>query len=68
MASRGRRCQSAPEPFQISRMNVFSRRYDAIANLPEREKLVLSLYYDEELNLKKSVRCWGQRVACEPVA
>lgn len=26
---------------------------DAIANLPEREKLVLSLYYDEELNLKE---------------
>ncbi|UVE16357.1 RNA polymerase sigma factor FliA [Pseudomonas sp. LS44] len=26
---------------------------DAIAKLPEREKLVLSLYYDEELNLKE---------------
>ena len=26
---------------------------DAIGNLPEREKLVLSLYYDEELNLKE---------------
>ena len=26
---------------------------DAIAHLPEREKLVLSLYYDEELNLKE---------------
>ena len=26
---------------------------DAIANLPERERLVLSLYYDEELNLKE---------------
>jgi len=26
---------------------------DAIASLPEREKLVLSLYYDEELNLRE---------------
>ncbi|MES2819725.1 MAG: RNA polymerase sigma factor FliA [Pseudomonadota bacterium] len=26
---------------------------DAIANLPERERLVLALYYDEELNLKE---------------
>ena len=26
---------------------------EAIGNLPEREKLVLSLYYDEELNLKE---------------
>jgi RNA polymerase sigma factor for flagellar operon FliA len=26
---------------------------DAINNLPEREKLVLALYYDEELNLKE---------------
>ncbi|MFF7708282.1 RNA polymerase sigma factor FliA [Pseudomonas sp. NPDC007930] len=26
---------------------------EAIANLPERERLVLSLYYDEELNLKE---------------
>ncbi|MCH2924960.1 RNA polymerase sigma factor FliA, partial [Listeria monocytogenes] len=25
---------------------------DAIAKLPERERLVLALYYDEELNLK----------------
>jgi RNA polymerase sigma factor for flagellar operon FliA len=25
----------------------------AIDNLPDREKLVLSLYYDEELNLKE---------------
>jgi RNA polymerase sigma factor for flagellar operon FliA len=26
---------------------------DAIANLPERERLVMSLYYDDELNLKE---------------
>ena len=26
---------------------------EAIANLPERERLVLALYYDEELNLKE---------------
>lgn len=26
---------------------------DAIANLPERERLVIALYYDEELNLKE---------------
>ncbi|MCZ6852753.1 MAG: RNA polymerase sigma factor FliA, partial [Gammaproteobacteria bacterium] len=29
------------------------RLVQAIENLPEREKLVLSLYYDEELNLKE---------------
>lgn len=29
------------------------RLVEAIENLPEREKLVLSLYYDEELNLKE---------------
>jgi len=33
---------------------VFKRRLvEAIESLPEREKLVLSLYYDEELNLKE---------------
>ena len=26
---------------------------DAIGNLPERERLVMSMYYDDELNLKE---------------
>jgi RNA polymerase sigma factor FliA len=34
--------------------NIFrSQLAEAIDTLPEREKLVLALYYDEELNLKE---------------
>jgi RNA polymerase sigma factor for flagellar operon FliA len=43
-----------PEPFRDLEDERFQQALaDAIANLPEREKLVLSLYYDEELNLKE---------------
>ncbi|WP_256930687.1 RNA polymerase sigma factor FliA [Pseudomonas sp. ABC1] len=43
-----------PEPFRDLEDERFQRSLaEAIANLPEREKLVLSLYYDEELNLKE---------------
>lgn len=41
---------------------------EAIANLPERERLVLALYYDEELNLKEIGEVLRQRVAGQPVA
>ena len=38
-----------------------------IARLPERERLVLSMYYDDELNLKEiGARARGQRIAREP--
>lgn len=41
-------------PFQELANERFQQALaDAITNLPEREKLVLSLYYDEELNLKE---------------
>lgn len=43
-----------PEPFRDLEDERFQKALaDAIAHLPEREKLVLSLYYDEELNLKE---------------
>jgi len=42
------------EPFRDLEDERFQQALaDAITNLPEREKLVLSLYYDEELNLKE---------------
>jgi len=34
-------------------VSLFLYDGEAIANLPERERLVLALYYDEELNLKE---------------
>lgn len=37
----------------IERQRFQSQLADAIRGLPEREQLVLSLYYDEELNLKE---------------
>ncbi len=43
-----------PEPFRDLEDERFQQALaEAISNLPEREKLVLSLYYDEELNLKE---------------
>ncbi|MBW6815218.1 sigma-70 family RNA polymerase sigma factor, partial [Salmonella enterica subsp. enterica serovar Weltevreden] len=43
-----------PEPFRDLEDERFQQALaEAIGNLPEREKLVLSLYYDEELNLKE---------------
>jgi RNA polymerase sigma factor FliA len=42
------------EPVQrIENYDFRDKLADAIANLPEREKLILALYYDEELNLKE---------------
>lgn len=45
---------AAPSPLQDTEKQAFaSALAQAIDNLPEREKLVLALYYDEELNLKE---------------
>ncbi|NOT83877.1 MAG: RNA polymerase sigma factor FliA [Methylococcaceae bacterium] len=41
-------------PFdKLSKAGFQQALADAIANLPERERLVVSLYYDEELNLRE---------------
>ncbi len=41
-------------PFEeVAEGNFQDHLADAIRNLPERERLVLALYYDEELNLKE---------------
>jgi len=43
-----------PTPQQVVARNEFARELTrAIAHLPEREQLVLSLYYEQELNLKE---------------
>lgn len=43
-----------PEPSQgLQREALMKALTNAIANLPERERLVLALYYDEELNLRE---------------
>lgn len=45
---------NSDNPLQGFTSNVFRRSLaEAIEDLPEREKLVLSLYYQEELNLKE---------------
>jgi RNA polymerase sigma factor for flagellar operon FliA len=45
---------TAGEPLSAIEQDEFHRAVaDAISELPEREKLVLSLYYDEELNLRE---------------
>ena len=45
-------------PRAASKRAISARPGDAIASLPERERLVIALYYDEELNLReKSARC-----------
>ena len=53
----GRRCcprRRRTVPRRCSRKISSARRWrQAIAALPERERLVLSLYYDEELNLRE---------------
>jgi RNA polymerase sigma factor for flagellar operon FliA len=41
------------EPRVAWKTSASRRPGEAIANLPERERLVLALYYDEELNLKE---------------
>lgn len=38
---------------QLLDVNLRQRVMDAIESLPEREKMVLTLYYQEELNLKE---------------
>lgn len=45
--------QSDEPSRQIEKSKFQKQLADAIRNLPEREQLVLSLYYDEELNLKE---------------
>lgn len=43
-----------PGPMKVTEKDAFvSSLADAIKTLPERERLVLALYYDEELNLKE---------------
>ena len=45
---------ATPGPFNGIERDAFqSSLADAIKVLPEREQLVLALYYDEELNLKE---------------
>jgi len=44
----------APGPIDKVQNEAFKRSLsDAISSLPEREKLVMTLYYDEELNLRE---------------
>jgi len=44
----------APGPVDRVQNDAFKRSLsDAIASLPERERLVMTLYYDEELNLRE---------------
>ncbi len=46
--------ETAPGPAESVQGDDFKRRViEAIGELPEREQLVLSLYYDDELNLKE---------------
>jgi len=46
--------ESAPGPYEHVQNTAFQERLAAaIGDLPEREQLVLSLYYDDELNLKE---------------
>ncbi len=46
--------QQGPQPIEdISRGGFQQALVKAIAELPERERLVISLYYDEELNLRE---------------
>jgi len=50
----GATSKSTAGPFHdIQRTSFQVSLVDAIANLPERERLVLALYYDEELNLRE---------------
>ena len=50
----------APGPADhVQRDDFQTRLAEAIDNLPERERLVLALYYDEELNLKEIGKVLG---------
>jgi RNA polymerase sigma factor for flagellar operon FliA len=45
---------SAADPFRdVVDEDFRAALAEAISNLPERERLVMSLYYDDELNLKE---------------
>ena len=47
-------CDEENHPFQGVSDELFRKALvESIKSLPERESLVLSLYYDEELNLKE---------------
>lgn len=46
-------CQSPTPAAELSDQGFKQAVVDQIQDLPEREKLVMSLYYDEELNLKE---------------
>lgn len=43
----------------LSEINFKAALVDAISNLPERERMVVSLYYDDELNLKEIGKVLG---------
>jgi len=49
-----------PGPYEgVTELDFRQALVDAIARLPEREKMVVSLYYDEEFNLKEIGRILG---------
>jgi RNA polymerase sigma factor for flagellar operon FliA len=53
-ATAGRAVDPGPDPFRDTANEDFRRALAAaIGRLPEREKMVMSLYYDDELNLKE---------------
>ena len=53
-ATAGRAVDPGPDPFRDAAEEDFRRGLAlAIDGLPERERLVMSLYYDDELNLKE---------------
>lgn len=52
--------QKIPEPLDNVEQDYFKEALaDAIAGLPERERLVMSLYYKEELNLRETGEVLG---------
>lgn len=52
--------QKIPEPLENVQNDYFKEALaDAIAGLPERERLVMSLYYKEELNLRETGEVLG---------
>jgi RNA polymerase sigma factor for flagellar operon FliA len=58
LADRHDRGRVRPQPAQaLDQTELREALGEAIARLPEREKLVITLYYYEELTLAKSARC-----------
>ena len=51
--------QAADPATEMDTTEMKDRLADAIARLPEREKLVVALYYYEDLTLRRSARCSG---------